>query len=268
MINGGVARKGGVILKKGDQVELHISLPQPLELKAQKIELEIIYEDPHILVLNKPAGMVVHPSKGHEDSTLVNALLAHCDCLPGIGGKERPGIVHRLDKGTSGVMVVAKSETAHRGLVRAFSEHRVEKTYLAVVHGVPQPLNQEISLPIARNPKHRIKMGVVEGGRDALTIFEVVSSSERFALLKVRIATGRTHQIRVHTSHIGHPVVGDELYGRKDDPLRYGIDRPALHSWILKFSHPITGEDMNFEAPIPSDIRALTEVLGLDLSLL
>ncbi len=262
-LNGDVARKGGIVLRKGDLVEFSIPPPEPLELTPQPIPLTIIYEDRHLLVVNKPAGMVVHPSRGHSQETLVNALLAHCQNLPGIGGKERPGIVHRLDKGTSGVLVVAKDENTHLALTRAFSKREVQKTYLALVHGVPDPPRQVISAPIARNPKHRTMMGVVEKGREAISEVKVLAKSAAFSLIEVRIRTGRTHQIRVHTSHIGHPVVGDELYGRKEDSNRYGISRPALHAWRLRLTHPITEKSMLFEAPLPRELVHLAEQLGV-----
>jgi len=264
-LNGEVARKGGVLLKAGDRISFSMSRPQSVALVPQHIAFEVLYEDSYLLVVNKPAGMVVHPSKGHQDGTLVNALLAYCGRLPVIGGRERPGIVHRLDKGTSGVLVVAKEEAAHRMLVKAFSERRVKKTYLALVHGVPQHLTQVVSAPIARNPRHRTMMGVVAGGREAISRFHVISKGDGFSLLEVEIETGRTHQIRVHAAYIGHPVVGDALYGRRDDEERFGIERPALHSWRLGFKHPMLGKEMVVTAPLPSDLVLLASILGVSL---
>ncbi len=264
-LNGEPVRKGGVLVREGDLVTFSFLDENRLTLRPQPLPLEVLFEDDHLLVVNKPAGMVVHPSKGHHDGTLANALVARCKGLPTGGGAERPGIVHRLDKGTSGVLVVAKSDSAHRLMVEAFSKREVDKVYLAFVHGVPFVLSQTVSAPIGRNPRHRTMMGVVKGGREATSEFLVLSKGKGFSLLKVRIRTGRTHQIRVHASHIGHPVVGDELYGRKGDHERYGITRPALHSWRLSFTHPVYGKSVSVYAPLPPDLLVLADTLGLEI---
>jgi 23S rRNA pseudouridine1911/1915/1917 synthase len=244
--------------------------PQP-----QNIPFTILYEDRDLLVLDKPAGLVVHPAPGNEDGTLVNALLAHCgDSLPGIGGERRPGIVHRLDRDTTGVMVVAKTEQALAALGAAFAARDLERAYLALVWGLPTPAAGSIDLPVGRDPRDRKRMAVVtKGGKNALTHYKTLRSfAASVSLLECRLATGRTHQIRVHLSHGGHPVVGDPIYLRRipavsrglaDPPRRLLLDFPrqALHAQTLAFRHPRTGVALSFQSPPPPDFQALIEAL-------
>ena len=243
-------------------------------IEAQDIPLNILYEDAHLIVLDKPAGLVVHPAPGNPDQTLVNALLAHCgDSLTGIGGEKRPGIVHRLDKDTSGVMVVAKTAAVHADLVSQFQARSIERSYLALVWGRPLPSADLITGNIGRHPRHRKKMAVLQsGGRDAATRYETL---ERFApatLLRCQLLTGRTHQIRVHLSHKGHPLVGDPVYSRQNrgveqaaDPLLQTLrrfSRQALHAATLGFIHPATGDPLRFMTEPPEDLRTLLQSLA------
>lgn len=236
-------------------------------LVAQDIPLDIVYEDEDLLVVNKPAGMVVHPAPGHEDGTLVNALLHHCaGHLPADNGEERPGIVHRIDQFTSGLLVVAKTEEALHGLVARFQAGSIHKTYLALVHGIPRPAVGHVETLIGRSPTHRQKMAVVEeNGREAITDYRTtgINMSSNTSLLEVVIATGRTHQIRVHMKHLGYPVIGDPVYGnpKRDNALRIPRGRQLLHSWKLAFEHPVTLEMLEFEAPIPEDFAAAQRLL-------
>lgn len=257
-------------LHAGAEVEVEVPDPKPSELEPQAIELDILYEDEEILALNKPAGLVVHPAAGNADGTLVNALLHHCSDLSGIGGAERPGIVHRLDKDTTGVMVVAKTDRAHLALSRAFQWRTTEKTYLALVYGIPEPRQGVVDAPIGRHPRERKQMAVVtKGGRPARTLYEVSECLGGLALLQCRLVTGRTHQVRVHMAHIGHALVGDPVYaGRQwrnlDEPYRTlcrHFPRQALHAWRLVIAHPVSGERLTFEAPLPDDLADLLEAL-------
>lgn len=233
----------------------------PAEPAPQDLPLVVLHQDADLLVVVKPAGMVVHPAAGHHDGTMVNALLHHATGLSGIGGVARPGIVHRLDVGTSGVMVVAKHDIAHRALTEQFSVHSVERRYYAVVHRVPHVDRGTIRSQLARNPDARLKItSVEEGGRRAVTHWEVKDRGDRVALLECRLETGRTHQVRVHLSENGHPIVGDRTYGRRDcvapaalRPRVEALDHPLLHAWLLAFDHPGTGERVRFVAPPPPD---------------
>lgn len=249
------------------------ALPQ-----GQPIALDILYEDGDLIVLDKPAGLVVHPAPGNPDGTLVNALIAHCgDALPGIGGERRPGIVHRLDKDTSGVMVVAKTETALAVLSAAFAARDLDRAYLALVWGVPTPAAGTIEGAIGRDPHERKRMAVVRGGKPALTHYRRLAQRGLAAsLLECRLATGRTHQIRVHLATSGHPVIGDPLYLRRipatarllPDPLRLlalDFPRQALHAARLGFAHPRTGASLTFETPPPADMTLLLQALELPL---
>jgi 23S rRNA pseudouridine1911/1915/1917 synthase len=266
--------------------EIYTLLPPPLQdaiPKAQIIHLDIIYEDNDLLVINKAPGMVVHPAPGHHDSTLVNALLAHCgDSLSGIGDVKRPGIVHRLDKDTSGLMVVAKNDTAHNGLAVQFSiedgRKQLTRTYWALVWGCPHPLQGTIITQIGRHPKNRQKMAVVKNstGKKSITHYAAKKlwgfgpkEEIKISLVEFVLETGRTHQIRVHSHFIGHPVVGDPLYGRRTPPSTkfcpkeiLDLKRQALHAARLQFIHPITNEVMQFEAPLPSDMQQLVKILN------
>lgn len=236
----------------GAKVTVHIPPAEELTLLAEEIPLAIIYQDFDIIVVDKPPGLTVHPAPGHPRGTLVNALLAVAPDLQGIAGTLRPGIVHRLDKDTSGLMVVAKNDRAQQALQRQLKERKVKKSYLALVHGVPSPREGVIEAPIGRHPKNRKKMAVVAGGREAQTRYRVQEQfADRYSLLEVEPVTGRTHQIRVHMAAIGHPVVGDATYGRRS-PL---IGRQFLHASKLAFGMPLGGREVEFESPLPPDLR-------------
>ncbi|MBN2539157.1 MAG: RluA family pseudouridine synthase [Deltaproteobacteria bacterium] len=262
----GIEVKPGYRLKNGDMIRVHTKEPEELDLAPEEIPLNIIYEDAHILVVNKPHGMVVHPAAGNRSGTLVNALLFHCGDLSGIGGVKRPGIVHRLDKNTSGLMVVAKSDKAHIGLAEQFKAHLVKKIYRVLVHGNMKGEEGTIDLSIGRHPVDRKKMSTSSRrGKESLTHWSVEERYHVVTLLSVRIETGRTHQIRVHLNAIGHPVVGDAVYGnskRTIEMIRNTIQqvvlkkirRQALHSSELCFSHPVTGNHMEFSSPLPDDM--------------
>ncbi len=264
-------------VREGDVYTL--TIPPAIESvpQAENIPLTIIYEDADLLVLNKPAGMVVHPAPGHRESTLVNALLAHCkESLSGIGGVRRPGIVHRLDKDTSGLMVVAKNDAAHRGLCAQFTDRTLKRSYWAFVWGVPQPVEGIIEGNIGRSSQNRQKMAVTpKGGRSAITRYAILKRfmgkddvSQSITLVRCHLETGRTHQIRVHMAYRGYPLVGDPVYGRIPkgakkafDPAAIAFPRQALHAFELRFFHPRTGEAMTFDAPMPPDLEHLMSLL-------
>ncbi|SEE49241.1 23S rRNA pseudouridine1911/1915/1917 synthase [Rhizobiales bacterium GAS191] len=272
-------------LRGGETVTL--AIPEPVDSLplGQDIQLNVVYEDDHLIVIDKPAGLVVHPAVGHADGTLVNALIAHCgDSLSGIGGVKRPGIVHRLDKETSGLMVVAKTDKAHRGLAEQFADHGregpLEREYQAFVWGRPRADSLMVDRPIGRDSRHRERMAVVAPGRgkEAVTYLYVEESFPPAAAepiasrIRCQLETGRTHQIRVHLSSLGHPLLGDPLYGggfktkanKLDEPGRVALralDRQALHAAVLGFAHPVTGEPKRFASPLPSDMAALEEAL-------
>lgn len=248
----GEAVKRNHKLAAGDRVAWSIPEPVSTDVLAEDIPLDVLYEDRDIIVINKPAGRVVHPAAGNESGTLVNALLHHCKDLAGIGGEMRPGIVHRLDKDTSGVMVVAKNESAMTELARQFKERKTSKEYMAIVRGVPAPPTGTIETTIGRHPIHRKKMAVdVRNGRKALSHYRVEEAFKAAALVSVQIETGRTHQIRVHMAHIRHPIVGDSVYGRSSS---LKAPRQMLHAAKLSFTHPGSKEPVSFEAPLPQDI--------------
>ncbi len=272
-INGSVVSKAGLKLKAGDVVEFIIRPAQPWQVTAQDIPLQILYEDRHLLVINKPAGMVVHPAPGHREGTLVNAILHHCGDLSGIGGVIRPGIVHRLDQDTSGILLVAKDDETHRHLSGQFKDHSVGKTYQALVFGSPPENEGMISLPVGRHPEDRKKMSTrSRRGKEAVTRWRVAARYGEVTLLAVDIETGRTHQIRVHLSAAGYPVVGDRVYGGKgrlasvrDPALRARLSmlpRQALHAWRIVFVHPRDSRKMEFVAPLPEDMRDLMDYLA------
>ena len=242
-------------VRAGDVVRLVEPPVQEIDDQAEQIPLEILFEDDDLLVLNKAAGLVVHPGAGNQTHTLVNALLHHCASLSGIGGKQRPGIVHRLDKETSGCLVVAKNDAAHSALARQFAEREVNKTYLALVAGIPKRSRGIIEAPIGRHPVHRKKMHIdLRRGRAARTEYRVLQSGGGISLVECALHSGRTHQIRVHLHHLGHPVIGDSLYGKKN-----AAPRQMLHAWKLGFTHPRTKERLFFEAPVPPDFRAILQ---------
>lgn len=260
----GTARKPSCEVKQGDRIQ--VSLPEAvrLEVTADPIPLDIIYEDEHLLVINKPAGMVVHPGAGHFNNTLVNALVYYCgSSLSGIGGVLRPGIVHRLDRDTSGCMVVAKDDMAHHGLAKQFQERKISKQYLAVVGGWVGELAGALENMIGRHPTHRKKMTVrFDTGKQAITTYEVIERFLKASWLDLQLSTGRTHQIRVQMAHLGHPVLGDKEYGGKKSRLKgVTINRQMLHAYRLGFSHPASGSWMEFTSDIPQDMKDLLEYL-------
>ena len=264
-VNGAEATKAGMKISETDEIEVEIPPPVPAIPEPEDIPLEIVYEDEDLVVVNKRPGMVVHPAPGHFTGTLVNALLHHCPNLSGIGGVARPGIVHRLDQDTSGLVIVAKSQAAMDGLVKAFSSHKnIEKTYLAVCHRTPQGValkSGRIENLIGRHPVDRKKMAIVEkNGKLAITNWSTVDlglGPRPVSLMKCVIETGRTHQIRVHMASLGSPVIGDKVYGKSalDKKLDPVPQRQMLHAWKLALWHPVRNEKMSFEAPIPEDMR-------------
>jgi 23S rRNA pseudouridine1911/1915/1917 synthase len=250
-------------LNSGDRLCLFIPPPQPLDLQPEAIFLDILYEDDSLIIINKPAGLVVHPSPGHESGTLVNALLHHCNNLAGIGGVQRPGIVHRLDKDTTGAIVVAKTDFAHQHLQAQIKAKTAIREYLGIVYGSPNSEGGKIDLPIARHPIDRQKMAVVsieKGGRNAVTHWQVKERLGNYTLINFRLETGRTHQIRVHSSHIGHPIVGDPIYS-SNRSVGVNLSGQALHAWKLTLQHPISGKLIESVAPIPNEFNKLLEVL-------
>jgi len=280
---GGRKAKAALRLRENDAVTLTLPEPQKLELEAQAIPLEVLYEDRHLIVVDKPAGLVVHPGAGNYSGTLVNALLHRCPDLAGIGGVLRPGIVHRLDKDTSGLILVAKNDRAHRDLQSQFKGREVEKSYLALAYGIVSPPSGEIAAAVGRDDRQRKRMAVVPGGRAALTRYETLGYYGKTTLLACRPLTGRTHQIRVHLAHIGHPIVGDAVYGGRrpgSRPEKRGIfdepgrspgsrDKPPvpcprqfLHAHRIRFRLPGTGEQVEFTAPLPADLQAVLDALG------
>lgn len=252
------------IVRVGDQIQLTEPPIEKIETLPEEIPLAILFEDDDLIVLNKPPGLVVHPGAGHREHTLVNALLNHCSTLSGIGGKERPGIVHRLDKETSGCLVVAKNDAAHRGLSRQFADRTVEKIYLALVAGKVRKPAGVIEEKIGRHPVHRQRMSAsAPRGRAAKTEYRVLRSSDRASLVECRLHSGRTHQIRVHLHYLGHPVIGDKVYARAEK----NFSRQMLHAWKLGFRHPCTEEWKNFEALLPDDFNHALAASDLEFGL-
>ena len=262
LVNGD-SRKAANRLKGGDSIEVTIPPPVPVALKPERVEFEVLHEDDDLLVIAKPPGVVVHPASGHEKGTLVHGLLAHCNNLSGISGVERPGIVHRLDKDTSGVMVIAKSDKSHHGLVEFFKKRQVKKVYHAIVVGRPGTQKGCISQAIGRHRSNRKKMAVLQhGGRDAVTCWAVLEefAENHLTYLEVRPESGRTHQIRVHMAHLGHPVLGDALYGNKQQKQindKLCVKRQCLHAFSLSFAHPVTGKPLQFVSPLWPDMQAI-----------
>ena len=247
----GKKQKSSYRPEKGDCISIDTPKAHEIELEAQNIPVPVIYEDNDIIVVNKPKGMVVHPANGNPDGTLVNAILAMCkDSLSGIGGEIRPGIVHRLDKDTSGLLIVAKNDEAHIKMSKQIQDRQVTKKYIALVKGVISENEATIDLPIGRSTKDRKKMAVDAKGKNAITHFKVLKRYNNYTLLELKIDTGRTHQIRVHMSYIGHPVVGDSVYSNGKN--EFGVEGQMLHARYLEFKHPITGEELKLEAPIPN----------------
>jgi 23S rRNA pseudouridine1911/1915/1917 synthase len=268
---GGVpADRPSLRVAAGDAAEVDVPAPAPTTAASQDLPLTILFEDADLVIIDKPAGLVVHPSAGHADQTLVNALLFHVRDLSGIGGELRPGIVHRLDKDTSGVMVIAKNDEAHRKLTASWSSADVRKEYLAVVYGTPREPRGTIDAPIGRDPRERTRMAVVADGRRAITDYELVEPLRHASLLRCTLRTGRTHQIRLHLKSLGHPLIGDPLYSgpqwrgipdKKLQKLLAAFPRQALHAARLTIPHPRTGASMTFDAPVPGDIAALVLAL-------
>jgi 23S rRNA pseudouridine1911/1915/1917 synthase len=257
---------------KGDEhFILAVPAPEPAHNEPQEIPLPIVYEDEHLLVVDKPAGLVVHPAAGNRDGTLVNALLHHCgDSLSGIGGVARPGIVHRIDKDTSGLLVIAKHDKAHEGLAKQFATHSIDRRYLAIVSGIPRQSEGTVDAPLARSPQNRKKIAIVSAGKGkrAVTHWKRLALLRDAALVECRLETGRTHQVRVHMASIGHPLVGDPVYGRgksvhRDLLNQLDFRRQALHATHLGFIHPVTKDRLSFDSALPSDMQELFTALGV-----
>ncbi len=258
-VNGKV-EKTSYKVKNGDNIEIEIPEAKETKLEAQNIPVPVIYEDKDIIVVNKPKGMVVHPANGNPDGTLVNAILAMCKgSLSGIGGEIRPGIVHRLDKDTSGLLIVAKNDEAHIKMSKQIQDRKVEKRYIALVRGNVPDDEATIDMPIARSKVDRKKMAVDKNGKEAVTHFKVLKRYGNYTLLEIKIDTGRTHQIRVHMSYIGYPVVGDSVYSSGKN--EFGVEGQMLHARYLKFKHPITGKELNLEAPLPEYFEKIIKQL-------
>ena len=258
-VNGKV-EKSSYKVKNGDNIEIEIPDAKETKLEAQNIPVPVIYEDKDIIVVNKPKGMVVHPANGNPDGTLVNAILAMCKgSLSGIGGEIRPGIVHRLDKDTSGLLIVAKNDEAHIKMSKQIQDRKVEKRYIALVRGNVPDDEATIDMPIARSKIDRKKMAVDKNGKEAITHFKVLKRYGNYTLLEIKIDTGRTHQIRVHMSYIGYPVVGDSVYSSGKN--EFGVEGQMLHARYLKFKHPITGKELNLEAPLPEYFEKIIKQL-------
>ncbi len=266
----GTVQKPGYRVKTGDEIYGQVSPPEPVSFAPEPIEIDILHEDEHLIVVNKQPGIVVHPAPGHYSGTLVNGLLYHCPKLEGIGGELRPGIVHRLDKDTSGALVVAKNSTAHNNLARQFQSRKVKKEYLALVYGEMKSNSGTIVLPIGRHPVDRKRMSTrSRKHRDAETSWRVRERFEGITLVEINLKTGRTHQVRVHCAAVNHPVVGDAVYGSRKagkkiagkENLLKDVSRQMLHAWRLEFTHPATQREVSFEAPIPKDIEKLIKTL-------
>ena len=266
IINGNVFVNGKKITKvaykvsENDEIVVEKEEAKEIEFKAQDIPIDVVYEDNDIIVVNKPKGMVVHPANGNPDGTLVNAVMAICkDSLSGIGGEIRPGIVHRLDKDTSGLLIVAKNDKAHVNMSEQIKKHEVKKTYVALVRGVVKENEATINMPIGRSNSDRKKMAVTKTGKNAVTHIKVLKRYDKYTLLEINIETGRTHQIRVHLAYIGYPIIGDYIYSNGKN--EFGIIGQCLHAKSLEFKHPITGEKMKLEAPLPDYFQKVIEEL-------
>lgn len=263
-VNDQICLSKKVNLKQGDRLELNIPLAKPLDVSANSnINLDVLYEDEQFLILNKPVGLVVHPAPGHSDDTLVNALLAHCENLSGIGGVQRPGIVHRLDKDTSGAIAIAKTDLAYQSLQSQIQAKTAQREYLGIVYGHPKTDKGKIDFPIGRHPVDRKKMAVLpieRGGRNAVTHWQIEERLGNYSLILFRLETGRTHQIRVHSAKIGHPIVGDPLYSSGKN-IGVNLTGQALHAWRLTLQHPVTGEIIRAIAPIPGEFETLLNIL-------
>ncbi|WP_061320518.1 RluA family pseudouridine synthase [Clostridium botulinum] len=256
-------KKRNYKLKVGDNIEVNIPEPKLLQIEPEDIKLDIIYEDKDVIVVNKPQEMLVHPAPGVYSGTLVNALLHHCKDLSGINGVARPGIVHRIDKDTSGILVVAKNDISHNNLAAQFKEHSISRVYMALVEGIIKDEQGTIEAPIGRHPVDRIKMAVVKDGRHAVTHYKVIERFKNHTLVECRLETGRTHQIRVHMSHIMHPLVGDPVYGYKKQ--RFNLKGQMLHAKLLGFIHPTTRQYVEFESELPEYFKKIIKILKNEL---
>ena len=265
LVNNRIAKKSSLKIFPNDQIEIDLPEPESLEIAAEDLPLDILYEDQDLLVINKARGMTVHPAPGNFHGTLVNALLFHCKDLSGINGIERPGIVHRLDKDTSGVMLAAKNDLSHRSLAEQIQSKEAQRIYLAIVHGNFSIDSGIIEGSIGRDPKDRQKMAIVTNGKSAVTNFKVIENfyKDRLALVECKLQTGRTHQIRVHMTSIGHPLLGDPKYfpNKKKPADQFEIDGQALHSWKIEFRHPRTNQILKFTADIPNDMKSIIDLL-------
>ncbi|PRR86571.1 RluA family pseudouridine synthase [Clostridium luticellarii] len=255
----GKTKKSNYKVKCSDNVVVTLPDPVNASIRAENIPIDVLYEDKDLIVVNKPQGMIVHPVAGIYTGTLVNALLNHCSDLSGINGVMRPGIVHRIDKDTSGVLVVAKNDYAHNKLAAQLKDHSMTREYVALVEQIIKEENGTVNMPLARHPKDKIKMAVVPGGREAVTHYEVIERFKSNTLIKCVLETGRTHQIRVHMAYIGHPVVGDPVYGYKKQ--RFNLKGQLLHARKLGFIHPVTGKYMEFETEVPDYFKRIIEIL-------
>lgn len=278
LISSGAVMSGGQPVRDpsskartGAAFALEIPLPRPSTAEAQDIPLTIVFEDDHLLVVDKPAGLVVHPAAGNHDGTLVNALLHHCNGrLSGIGGVARPGIVHRIDKDTSGLLVVAKTDRAHEGLAKQFAAHSIDRQYLAIANGLPNPASGSIDAPLARSPQNRKKIAVVDAGhgKRAVTHYRLIEPLKDASFIECRLETGRTHQVRVHMASIGHPLLGDPVYGKAKASHREVLSdlkfhRQALHAAVIGFVHPVDRKICRFESKIPDDMQRLFSILRI-----
>jgi 23S rRNA pseudouridine1911/1915/1917 synthase len=274
LIASGAVSRDGVLRRDaakpaaaGDVFAVAVPDPTPAHNEAQDIPLVVAYEDEHLIVVDKPAGLVVHPAAGNLDGTLVNALLHHCGgSLSGIGGVARPGIVHRIDKDTSGLMIAAKTDRAHEGLARQFADHSIERRYLAIANGTPRPLDGKVDAPLARSPANRKKVAIVAGGKRAVTHYRTIEPLRAATLVECRLETGRTHQVRVHMASINHALLGDPVYGRTKSEHKAVLERlrfarQALHAARLGFIHPITQVFLAFDSPMPADMQELFTAL-------
>jgi 23S rRNA pseudouridine1911/1915/1917 synthase len=270
-VKGAPLRDPAIKVKGDESLRVAVPEPTPAHNEAQDIPLKIVFEDDHLLVVDKPAGLVVHPAAGNFDGTLVNALLHHCEgSLSGIGGVARPGIVHRIDKDTSGLLVVAKTDVAHEGLAKQFAAHSIDRRYLAIVDGIPTASEGTVDAPLARSATNRKKIAIVEGsrGKRAVTHWKRLKPLQGAALVECRLETGRTHQVRVHMASIGHPLLGDPVYSRAGKThgkllKELGFQRQALHAAELGFTHPVTKSRLSFSSPMPSDMQELFKALGV-----
>ena len=261
LIDEGRVKVNGTVVKpahrvrSGDRVLVSVPPPRPSVAVPQDVPLTVVYQDAELVVIDKPAGLAAHPGPGHPDRTLVNGLLALCPDIQGIGGEIRPGIVHRLDKDTSGLMIAAKTQAAHHDLSRQIKDRLVQKGYLALVEGIPSPESGVIDVPIGRDPRHRTRMAVTADGRESRTGYRLLERAGQYSLLELQLYTGRTHQARVHLAWLGHPILGDAVYGKRS-PL---LPRHFLHAHRLAFTHPATGEPLEFRSPLPDDLETALE---------